>query len=163
MQTASEIIQKICTIENISNVEFFSTSRKRQITDARCLAAAVLHFELKLHPVEIGLYFNQHRTTILHLINNVKNIPELNKKFLMIVNSESIRNEIILLSIDYMTGDKTVKVELQNKIIELAKWYNVPIKPNQQKGGVFKVLFKEFIKNDTGYIAILQRFYNSVV
>ena len=122
-----------------------------------------MHFENKLHPVEIGLYFGQHRTTILHLLKNVENIPQLQKKYLMIVNSESIRNEIIMFAIDYMTGDKTVKIELQNKILELSKWYNVPIKPNQQKGGVFKVLFKEFIKNDSGYLSILQRFFNSVV
>jgi len=163
MKTISSAIETVCTFEKISIVDFFSDSRKREITDARCIAAAVLHYELKMHPAEIGLIFGRTRANIIHLIKNVNEIPQLNKRFIMLLTSEHLRNDIIILSFAYGTGDKTGKAELQNKVLELAKWYNIPIKQGQPKNANFNANFKEFVLNESGYLSILQKFYNSVI
>ena len=65
----NDIVLQCCKINNISQSEFFSKSRLRQIVDARTMAFYFMRNVLDLTYTRIAKYFDKNHATIIHAVN----------------------------------------------------------------------------------------------
>ena len=85
-RTADNIIDLVCSEFSITKIKLKSSSRIRNIVDARTIAAYHLHKSLGLTSVATGLKLNRNHATILHLCNKAEGLMDVDKEFKELIN-----------------------------------------------------------------------------
>ena len=83
MNTVEQIIDAVSIVTGVNYPAMQTPSRKREIVEARFIAAHIMKTELpELNEKAISMYFRRDRTTIIHALQTTADLLQTDKGFI---------------------------------------------------------------------------------
>tara|TARA_R110002167_G_scaffold70851_1_gene200073 strand:- start:1237 stop:1728 length:492 start_codon:yes stop_codon:yes gene_type:complete len=117
-------------IKELSGVDLFANSRKRNLVEMRALLIYILRDKLKMRWVAITLFFKTqnkpvHHATLIHSRKNFHLYKKHNKQFQKILNIFSFKSNLSVDEIDrihYLENKcKSLQKKLENPLVKLVR------------------------------------------